>query len=157
MTEVATLYVEICVFKFENGSPRYLILRRSEHERVYPSIYQLITGTIEEGETAIKAALREIREEIHILSKNFWSVPFINSYYVHTRDVVNHSPVFLAEVQSDELPVLSEEHQSYAWHDYESAVHVLTWDSQRKALKIIHDFLTGKDEWGKQTKIELEH
>jgi dATP pyrophosphohydrolase len=157
MTEVATLYVEICVFKFENGYPQYIILKRSEEEKIYPGIYQLITGTIEKGDTAIKTALREIREEIQISPKNFWSVPFINSYYVHTRDIVNHSPVFLAEVQSDRFPVLSEEHQSYTWHDYESAVRVLTWDSQRRALKIINDFLTGKDDWGKHTKIELEH
>jgi dihydroneopterin triphosphate diphosphatase len=157
MTEVVALYVEICVYKFENGSPRYLVLRRSKQEKVYPGIYQMITGTIETGETAIQTALREIQEEIQIPPKNFWSVPFINSYYVHMRDIVNHSPVFLAEVQSDKLPVLSEEHQSYTWHDYESAVRVLTWDSQRRALKIIHDFLTGKDDWGKQTKIKLEH
>jgi dATP pyrophosphohydrolase len=157
MTEVATLYVEICVNKFENGSPQYLILKRSDEEKIYPGIYQLITGTIEEGETAIKTALREIQEEIQIQPKNFWLVPFVNSYYVLTRDIVNNSPVFLAEVQSDKTPVLSEEHQSYSWHDYESAVHVLTWDSHRRALKIIHDFLTGKDDWGKHSKIELEN
>lgn len=155
MSKVESLYIELCVFKFENSEPKYLVLRRSEDEPVYPGIFQFITGSIDKGETAIEVALREIYEEIQISPKNFWSVPLVNSYYVQKIDTVNLSPVFLAEVQENMLPVLSAEHQSYEWLVFEEALKCLTWHNQKKALKIINAFLTGKDDWGKHTKIEL--
>lgn len=155
MAKIESLYVELCVFKFENSKPMYLVLRRSEDEPVYPGIFQFITGSIDEGETALKAALRELHEETQISPKNFWSVPFVNSYYVHKRDTINLSPVFLAEVQKNILPVLSAEHKSYEWLGFDEAIKCLTWHNQKKALKIINAFLTGKDDWGKHTKIEL--
>ncbi|MDP2207883.1 MAG: NUDIX pyrophosphatase [Bacteroidota bacterium] len=147
MTKVASLYVEVCVFKFEKGKAEYLILQRSDTEKIYPGIFQFITGTIEEGETAITTAKREMIEEINIPHKNFWVIPFINPFYVFTRDVVNLSPMFLAEVENDKIPLLSSEHQAYEWCDYETALKRLNWHGQREALKIVDNFLTGNDEW----------
>ncbi|MDI6803057.1 MAG: NUDIX pyrophosphatase [Bacteroidota bacterium] len=145
MTQVASLYIEVCVFKFEKGKPEYLILQRSDTEIIYPGIFQFITGTIEEGETAIAAAKREMIEEINISHKNFWVIPFINPFYVYTRDVVNLSPMFLAEVENDKIPLLSPEHQTYEWCDYETALKRLNWHGQREALKIVNNFLTEKE------------
>lgn len=153
MTNVVSLYVEVCVFKFENGKAKYLILQRSETEKVYPGIFQFITGTIEEGEKAIAAAKREMFEEIGLHPKKFWVLPTVNSFYIYTQDIVNLSPMFLAEVESNASPVLSSEHQAYGWYNFEGAVNILAWHGQRQALKIVDDFLTGKDEWGKLTEL----
>jgi hypothetical protein len=53
------------------------------------------------------------------------------------------------------LPILSVEHQSFHWLDFNEAYKLLTWQNHRKALEVINDFLTGKDNWGKHTKLEL--
>lgn len=155
MPKVESLYIEVCVFKFEASKPKYLILHRSIDEPVYPGIFQFITGKIEKGETSTQAALREMYEEIKLLPKNFWSVPFVNSFYVQKIDIVNFSPLFLAEVQENMLPILSAEHQSFQWLGFHEAYKLLTWQNQRKALEVIHNFLIGKDDWGQHTKIEL--
>lgn len=147
MTKVVSIYVEVCVFKNENGKAKYLILQRSATENIYPGIFQFITGTIEEGETATVAAKREMFEEIGLHPKNFWVIPMMNPFYVYTRDVVNISPMFLAEVDSNTSPVLSSEHQQYGWYNCEEAIKKLAWHGQRQALKMVDDFLTGKDEW----------
>lgn len=158
MTNVVSLYVEVCVFKFENGKAKYLILQRSETEKVYPGIFQFITGAIDnksdgEPETAVEAAKREMFEEISLQPKIFWVIPIVNSFYVFTRDVVNLSPMFLAEVESNSSPVLSAEHQAYGWYNFEDAIKILAWHGQRQALKKVDDFLTGKDDWGKLTEL----
>ncbi len=71
MVKVASLFIELCVFKSENGQPRYLVLHRSKTEKVFPGIFQFITGAIDsksegEVETAIEAAKREMFEEINL-------------------------------------------------------------------------------------------
>ncbi len=147
MPNITSLYIEVCVFKFEKGQPKYLILHRSETEKIYPGIFQFITGTIEEGETAVDAAKREMIEEINIPHKNLWVIPLINSFYVYTKDVINLSPMFLAEIENDKIPSLSSEHQAFDWCDYSTALKLLHWHGQKKALTIVNDFLTKKESW----------
>jgi len=158
MPKIESLYIEVCVFKYVDGIPSYLILQRSDTEKVYPCLFQFITGVIEkkmdgEPETAIEAALREINEEINISPQNFWTVPYINSFYVPQEDIVNVSPLFLAEVSENSIVTLSDEHQSFEWLEYSDAIERLTWPGQKKGLEIINNFLCRKENWGEKTKI----
>jgi dihydroneopterin triphosphate diphosphatase len=156
MTNTAVLYVEICVYKTQNGIPRYLILHRSNEEKIYPGIFQFITGTIEEGESAIDTVLREMDEEIQISPRSLWTVPYISAFYDTVNDTVNLSPVFLAEIKVNDAPILSHEHQSFKWLEFEEASDILNWPTQREALRIVNDFLKGKIDRGKLTKINLD-
>jgi len=63
MSAIVARMVEVCVFKMVKDRPEYLLLRRAADEEVYPGLWQIVTGTIEEGETALHAALREMKEE----------------------------------------------------------------------------------------------
>jgi dihydroneopterin triphosphate diphosphatase len=155
MTRIASLYVEIVVYKFENNSPKYLILKRSDNEKIFPGIHQIITGTIERSENPIQTAVREMYEETRLAPVKFWFVPFVNSYFVKIKNIINHSPVFLAEVKETAIPVLSSEHQTFGWLNFEAAEKKLTWPNQRVVLKIVENFLVGKDSWGEHTRIEL--
>ena len=63
MPIVLSTMVEVCVFRFSADHPEYLLLKRAPEEPLYPNIWQMVTGSVEAGETAVVAALRELEEE----------------------------------------------------------------------------------------------
>ncbi len=133
--------VEVCVFSLTADRPSYLLLRRSETEKLYPGLWQYITGSIEPGETAVEAALRELREETGFEAKRFWIVPFVNSLYVRESDIVEMLPVFCAQVDAGLTPQLSAEHSVYEWLPYREAHNRLIWPGQRQGLAIVHEYI----------------
>lgn len=147
--------VEVCVFKLHNGTPRYLLLKRAENERIYPGIWQIVSGMMEEGEHAVKAALREFREETGLTPKRFWVVPFVNSFYVAVDDMVHLSVFFAVEVAANDDPVLSNEHQACAWHSYEEAKNIIVWPGQRHGLEIVQNFIVSGAEASRLTEMDI--
>ena len=129
----------------KNG-PQFLILRRAAGETPYPGIWQIVTGKIKGKESALDAALRELREETDLKVKKCWSVPFIDSYFDPSTDTIQLAPVFAAEVD-DRLEVkLSDEHQAFIWAEYREARDKVIWPGQSKALEIVQEFIIGGKE-----------
>jgi len=141
MAIIAATMVEVCIFTIEKNEPLYLLLRRSDHEKIYPGIWQFVTGSIEKGEKASNAALRELAEETGMKPKAFWVVPYINSFYDPGWDSVNLMPVFVAEVEPNKNPVLSAEHEEFEWLPLEKALERLVWPGQKEGMKIVHEYI----------------
>lgn len=141
MPSIFCRIVEICVFKFERDQPWYLLLHRSKDEPVYPNIWQLISGVIEENERAVDAAVRELTEETRLKPNAFWNVPFVNSFYDHVHDVVNVSPLFAAQVDVGSEPKLSGEHDDYGWFTFQDAFGKLVWPGQRFGLQVVREYI----------------
>ncbi len=135
--------VEVCVFSLTADRPSYLLMRRSESEQLYPGLWQYITGSIEPGETAVEAALREMREETGFEPRRFWIVPFVNSLYDRAKDIVEMLPVFCAQVDAGLVPKLSSEHSVCDWLPYPEAHRRLIWPGQREGLTIVHEYIVG--------------
>ncbi len=154
MTQVVSTMIEVCVFKFENDQPRYLLLKRRKDEKLYPGIWQYITGSIDGNEKAVDAALRELQEETSIPPQHFWVVPFINSFYDPVYDRVNMLSLFLAQVRPAEVPVLSLEHDEFAWLSYDHARRELVWPGQREGLRIVHEFIIQGEKATKLNQIQ---
>ena len=146
MSSIVSRTVEVCVFKRSAEGPRYLLLKRSETETLYPGMWQLVTGSMHDGEHAVKAAQREFKEETGLTALRFWVVPFVNSFYVATNDTVHVSPFFAVEVDSQDQLRLSHEHQDYTWCALEDADKQLVWPGQRQGLQIVHDYIVGEQE-----------
>ena len=145
MATVASKIVEVCVVKIEKGLPMFLLLHRSEDEKIYPGIWQFVTGSIEGNEKAVDAALRELSEETGLTPKKFWVVPYIISFYDPGWDSLNLSPLFAAEVEIDKDPRLSSEHSEFGWYDYEESLKKLVWPGQREGLRIVmNDIVSGE-------------
>lgn len=141
MPVIASRIVEVCVFRFRNTKPEYLLLKRADNETIYPSIWQLISGSIDEGEKAYTAALREMNEETGFKPLRFWVVPFVNAFYDPGYDAVNLSPFFAAQVPTDAEPTLSVEHQRHLWLPYDQARKKLVWPGQRQGLSVVHEYI----------------
>jgi dATP pyrophosphohydrolase len=138
--------VEIVVFRFVRDRPEYLLLRRAREERVYPGMWQIITGRIREGETAVRAARREVLEETRISPLRFWVLPHTGTFYDPGNDAMQISPFFVAQVPEQEEPVLSTEHDAYRWLSAGEATRLLVWPGQRDGLRLAHEYMAGGEE-----------
>lgn len=155
MPVIASRIVEVCVFRFVKNRPEYLLLKRAGDDTIYPDLWQLISGSIDEGEKAYEAALREMKEETGLRPIHFWVVPFVNAFYDLGYDAVNLSPFFAAQVAPDPEPALSAEHQSHEWLTLDAARRRLVWPGQRQGLDIVHEYIVSGEQAARLTLILL--
>ncbi|OGU56975.1 MAG: hypothetical protein A2X64_11015 [Ignavibacteria bacterium GWF2_33_9] len=122
--KVISNIVQVVIFSFfpEENQYKILLMKRAPNEDVYPNLWQICTGTSEEGETALQTALRELREEAGITDYlNLWSVPKVPSYYSIRQDAVCFSPVFAIEIENNTDIILSHEHSDFGWYTFDEA------------------------------------
>jgi dATP pyrophosphohydrolase len=155
MPKIVCNIIEVCVFKFENTEPLYLMLRRSQNETLYPDAWQIVTGSIESGETAVQGALRELKEETGFIPVKFWVVPHVNTFYSAQNDAVNHTVVFAAQVGPALDVVLSQEHSHYGWYTIEKAKATCVWPGQVNALDVVHEYIVRGKEASSLSEITL--
>lgn len=146
MPGVATGVFEVCVFRVNDGEPQYLLLKRSDADRLYPGIWQVVTGTAEEGEHTVRAALREVQEETGLRLQRIWAVPLVNSFYVANNDSIYMSPFFAGQVGVGIEPRLSPEHMLYKWAPFAKALALIPWPGQRRGLELVHEFIVSGHE-----------
>ncbi len=123
------------------GDTEYLLLRRAAEEKLYPLLWQMVTGRIEAGEAAIEAAKREIREETGIRAAEVAVVPYVASFYFPPDDSIHHVPVFAVEVPEDTEIQISSEHSAFEWLDYAHAWQRLTFPGHREGLRILREYV----------------
>ncbi len=155
MPQVASTIIEMVIFKFENNLPLYLLLHRQKNERLYPNIWQILSGSIEKGEKAIDAARRELTEETQLAPIAFWVVPYITNFYDSNKDIMNLCPVFAAQVSPGSNPKISEEHDDFLWLPFEQAKNYPVWHGQQEALRIVHEYIVGGKKASELNKIQL--
>jgi dATP pyrophosphohydrolase len=139
MARILSDFVEVCLYRREGEELRFLILRRSDDETLYPGLWQHVTGSIEEAETAVDAARREVREETGFVPDHLWVVPFVNAFYNPEKDAISLTPFFAAEVGSGLEPILSGEHSAFAWLPFEAAMERLIWPGQKRGMELVRD------------------
>ena len=133
--------IQAYVFRtMSDGSVEYLLLRRSEEERLYPGMWQMITGRLKETESALQAARREITEETGLLPDTLIVVPYIASFYFPPGNSIHHVPVFAMEANRNAEIRLSHEHQEFAWLGYDVAWRRLVFPGHREGLRILRDY-----------------
>ncbi|MFZ1082511.1 MAG: NUDIX pyrophosphatase [Candidatus Kryptoniota bacterium] len=132
--------VEVVVFR-RKAVPEFLVLKRADNEKIYPGLWQIVSGGIEQGEKAYESAIREVREEIGIEPKTFYNTPLTNTFYFYTNDSVNVSPVFAAEVDDGTAVALSEEHKEFRWLKKDDAISLLVWPGQKEAIRSVYDYI----------------
>ena len=154
--KVISYLIENHIFRVADKDLEFLLLKRSEKE-IYPNVWQMVTGSIDEGEKAYETALREMKEETGLIPEEFWVVPYTNSFYSHEKNMMCLVPVFAARVNSD-LPVtISDEHSEYLWVKKEKAIELLSWYGQRKSVEIIHEYITKEKSKLEFVKLPVEN
>lgn len=142
---------QVLIFPYIKDKQRfieYAIFQRSDG-----NYWQAIAGGGENGETPEEAARREIQEEAGIPkdcditaldSKVYIPVISVTGEYTWGDDVfVIPEYTFGVEVNNKHLE-LSEEHEEYRWVNYEEAMKMLKWDSNKNALWELNERLIRK-------------
>ncbi|MFB6144756.1 MAG: NUDIX domain-containing protein [Candidatus Nanohaloarchaea archaeon] len=100
---------------YHPGKHRFLVMQRSDSRERFPGYWEFPAGIIEEGESAKRAARRELKEETGL------SGEIIRSGEPHVQetdygDWKVHPFLFMVESGGVEV---TEEHQDYMWvrHD----------------------------------------
>jgi len=136
-----TVQVHIAAIEPDSGQLKFLVLKRSAQVMPYPSIWQVVTGTMEAGETALRTALREVKEETSLEPLKVWTVPYMAMFFDAGADQINVSPVFGILVDFATPVILSQEHCQYCWVDYPLCLEILFLPSHKNGTRIFYDYI----------------
>ena len=149
----AQFQVLVFPYKFSHGKIYYAVFKRSDSD-----IWQGVSGGGENDETPEDAAVRELYEEAGISQtgelirlQTESSVPcyhFKSSIKWGEELYVVREYSFGAEACDSEI-ILSGEHECYLWAEYEEAIKLLTFDSNKTALWELNNRLLNKKPWEK--------
>lgn len=108
--------------------------------RYMPGVWSLCRGGIEPGETAVEAALRELREETGLTPPALYRMGTLEQFYTSDGDTVWHVPFFFAAVDADAAVRLNPEHTAFRWVSDGDAETLLTWPSELQLLAEVRRF-----------------
>ena len=117
------------------GGHEFLQLRR--REQPLAGTWQTVRGSIESGETAAAAALRELREETALRPVEFYRLGSVESFYDLHSDAVWHSAAFFALLNADATLTLNYEHDAMRWVDETELDRHFMWPSEKPLLREI--------------------
>ena len=151
MPKIVSEIAEVFIYRKYNDGIKYLLLKRSASE-VYPGIWSIAGGRIDDGEKAYETGIREMFEETGLTSKYFYKVDKIDCFYDIKNDVIQLTPIFLAEANEGEV-ILSEEHSEYRWMNFEEAYENIFWIDWKNNIKLINEILNDDKLFGTLEKI----
>lgn len=116
-----------------SGGREFLVALRAPGARSR-SYWSLISGGVEDGESPVDAARRELEEETGLTAPLSWDeIPMSLGFEGDDGWVVLY--VFSAETAASWEPTLDDEHVDYRWCDAESSLEVLFYEEPRAALR----------------------
>lgn len=132
----------IVVYHKDNGSIEYLILQYGAGH------WDFAKGKLEEGETKMQAAIRELEEETGLTAIDI-KPGFEESLVYKFKDFQGHMiektvHFFVGEVLTKGQITLSREHKDYTWLPFDQAVRKLTYQNAKDVLTYADAFLTNK-------------
>jgi len=131
-----------CHVAFKEGDDyKLLALKTSEDKKVYPNIWQCVTGKINANEKPYEAAIRELKEETGIKSKSMYVIDEVSFYYEAAYDRMNIIPIFGIIASSNKIR-LSDEHQAYKWITSNEILKTFLWNKQKDGAVSFYKMLT---------------
>ena len=122
------------IYNFFDGELYILLL---EHNKGHWSFSK---GHVEKGESEKEAALREIKEETNLeveIDLNFREV----SVYSPKKNVMKEVIFFLATPKMGNISPQLSEINEIKWYKYDDALNVITYDNDRKILKLAYSYI----------------
>ena len=136
--------VECWVFRVSHASGvEILLIRRAAH-RIFPGLWQCVTGGIEPGERAPAAALREVHEETGLAGADleaFFDLDQVAPFYDEGSDGVVVSAIFAARVRPDAIAALSHEHDAMRWAAAADVPEAVVWPSYAESVRRVREML----------------
>jgi len=106
--------------------------------RMYPGLWQCVTGKLEAGERIAEGALREVAEETGFTARDieaFFETDIVNWFHEATSDGMWSEVVFAARVRPEAVPVISDEHDDLRWVTPAAAHELVIWPAYHQAIE----------------------
>ena len=139
MNNIKIRVIDCHIAYYHNNDWLFLLLKRS-NDKIYPGIWQGVTGKIDNDEEPYRAAIRELKEETNLIPQKMWTIDKVNLFYDAKKNIMNLIPVFGVIVDTQKV-TLSNEHIEYEWYNINEAIKLLTWNQQKKGLQIFYEML----------------
>ncbi len=153
MTNIKIRVID-CHIAYKNRNDwQFLMLKRSSN-KIYPNIWQGVTGKINNKEQPYRTAIRELFEETGLRPSKIWSIDTVNLFYDSNNNVMNLIPVFGVQVLTKNIKI-SDEHSEFKWCNINQAIKLLTWEQQKKGIQIFYEMLIEKKDRLKILEINL--
>tara|TARA_B100000427_G_C15446200_1_gene567403 strand:+ start:558 stop:1019 length:462 start_codon:yes stop_codon:yes gene_type:complete len=153
MNHIKIRVIDCHIAYYHNNDWLFLLLKRS-NDKIYPGIWQGVTGKIDNDEEPYRAALRELKEETNLTPQKMWTIDKVNLFYDAKKNIMNLIPVFGVIVDTQKV-ILSNEHVEYKWYNIDEAIKLLTWNQQKKGLQIFYEMLKENKERLKFMEIKI--
>ena len=127
------------VYKKENDELKFLLVYQSNGHHSFPK------GHMEEGETELETANREIKEETNLdvdVDQNF---RYENSYFIETKNVYKDVVYFVATPKNFNLKNQEGEIIDCNWYTYNDVMNRLEFDSMKEIFKKAYEYITKKE------------
>jgi dATP pyrophosphohydrolase len=136
-----TVQVHIFSYNPEIQDYKHLLLKRADDDKIYPNLWQVITGGVDSNESPLDCAIRETLEETHLQAINKWVIPKVGAFFDYKENSMNFIPIFAFEVNFNDKVVLSNEHCEFKWLDFNIALDYLKIPSHIEGLIALSKFI----------------
>lgn len=116
--------------------------------RMYPGLWQCVTGRLEMGEATVAGAFREVAEETGIGPADIegaFETDIVNWFHEATVDGLMSEAVFAARVRPDATITLSNEHDDLRWVNPAEAHELVLWPAYHRAIEQLEWLLANPD------------
>jgi 8-oxo-dGTP pyrophosphatase MutT (NUDIX family) len=140
--------VECWIFRLQAAGQVELLLVRRSPSRIFPGLWQCVTGGLEPGERVPMAALREVFEEVGFGSAEieaFYDLDQATQFYDEGSDGIVTGAAFAVRVRAGAVARLSHEHDDARWVTAEEALGLVVWPSYAATVRRILATLTDPD------------
>lgn len=124
-----------------------LLIRRAPH-RIFPGLWQCVTGGVEPGERVPAAVRREVEEETGVGAadiEGLYDLDQAAPFYDEGSDAVVVSAVFAARVRQAAVPRPSHEHDALRWVPANEASSLVIWPSYAESVRRVRELLLDPD------------
>ena len=121
----------------------YLILKRKHHWNGW----EFPKGGMNFFERKKHAAKREVKEETGLMVRKIKKFNFHGKYeykkeFSDRPGIIGQTfSLYAAEVKKGKIKIDKHEHSGYKWLEFNEAMKKLTWDNQKKGLRIVNGLL----------------
>jgi dATP pyrophosphohydrolase len=126
-------YIDVYVLRGRGDALEVLLLRRAR-DQTRGGTWECVHGKIDDGETPVAAARRELQEEIGCAPMVVYNLSLVEQFYLHASDQLVLIPVFAAFVAPDAVIQLSAEHDTLLWLTPADARDQCTWPRAARAI-----------------------
>ncbi|MEJ7652528.1 MAG: NUDIX domain-containing protein [Chloroflexia bacterium] len=139
---LAGAVVDVYPFRVIEDRSQYLALKRMPNLPL-GNTWQVVHARIERKETAVRAAVRELKQQTGLTPTGMWNIDYVNSFFSPEEDVVFLVPSIGVLVDNNDDVSLTPEHVSWEWVSSTTALKRFMWVGQRLAIQTLQEEIAG--------------